>query len=72
MQMPVKVISFDRYIKANPGKKREKIIIDQLEHIIHECFKYDDVMFATTDLDILTNIEWNKANMIGKQSNYRG
>lgn len=60
MRMPVKVISFDRYMKANPGKKREKIIIDQLEHIIHECFKHDDVMFATTDLDVLINNEWKK------------
>lgn len=67
MQMPVKVISFDRYIKANPGKKREKIIIDQLEHIIHECFKYDDVMFATTDLEVLTDTEWKKDNITEKK-----
>lgn len=62
MMMPVKVYSLYEIIEGRMfGRiENQKIIIDQLEHILYALFRGHKIDIITTDIEVLNFPNWNK------------
>lgn len=73
MDMPVNVYAYRYYKKLYEDKGVDhvsiggnNVIIDQLEDVIAEAFKYDKVTIATTGVDFYANSKWKKVGFLGR------